>query len=133
MTPAFDWANYLTLAVNLAGQNDEAARRSAVSRAYYYVYHLAMARALANSFKLIPGEASHKQMWLLYESSPVSECNKLAVLGMRLRSRRERADYDDVYLRLDEEIGEILNTAHEFAALLDKVDRRHPNTTSQRR
>jgi hypothetical protein len=36
----FNWSGYLQLAEELAERRDEASMRSALSRAYYYIYHL---------------------------------------------------------------------------------------------
>lgn len=59
----FNWNGYFTLANELARRADEASRRSAISRAYYYVYHLALGRAATNGFQFIAGEGSHMQLW----------------------------------------------------------------------
>ena len=56
MAERFNWSGYLQLAEELGKRSDEASLRSALSRAYYYVYHLALERAEANDFKPIPGE-----------------------------------------------------------------------------
>lgn len=59
---SFDWAGYLSLADYLASRPDEAARRSAISRAYYYVYNIALRRAEQNGFVAIRGESTHTQL-----------------------------------------------------------------------
>jgi hypothetical protein len=42
---AFDWTEFLDLADDLAGRRgDPAAKRTAISRAYYASFHLASAR-----------------------------------------------------------------------------------------
>ena len=38
---AFDWHGFLTLAIKLSQEADEALSRSAISRAYYFVYNTA--------------------------------------------------------------------------------------------
>jgi len=128
---AFDWGQYLTLAGSLAGAADEASRRTAVSRAYYYVYHIALARAELNGFRAIEGGV-HKQLWNLYKDVPVPECQQLGLMGDRLKVRRERADYRDVYPRLNEEVVDMLERAREFAERLARVEARHPNPAAQR-
>ena len=55
MAEQFNWYGYLQLAEELGKRSDEASLRSALSRAYYYVYHLALERAEANDFKPIQG------------------------------------------------------------------------------
>jgi hypothetical protein len=128
---AFDWGEYLTLATTLAGQADEASQRSSVSRAYYYVYHLARTRAENNGFRPVDGGV-HRQLWSLYKGVPVPECQQLGVMGDRMKVRRERADYQGVYPRLTEEVADMLERAREFSERLGRVDARHPNPAAQR-
>ena len=47
----FDWNEYLVLARQLATAGDEASKRSAISRAYYFVFKMAFARAEATAWK----------------------------------------------------------------------------------
>lgn len=48
---SFSWSDYLSLAEELGKSVDEASLRTAVSRIYYYVYHLALSRAESNGFR----------------------------------------------------------------------------------
>ena len=123
----FDWTGYYTLATVLAGQQDEASRRSAISRAYYYVYHLALTRAVGNGFVNRPGEPSHQQLWRNYSGSPDLDCKRLAAIAKRLKEKRERADYDKFYPRIDDEINTLLNDAQDFATRLVALPARFPN------
>jgi uncharacterized protein (UPF0332 family) len=123
----FDWTGYYTLADELAARADEASRRSAISRAYYYVYHLALARAASNGFRIIEGEASHKQLWRNYGDSPEPDCRKLAEIAKRLKEKRERADYNKSYPRIDDEINELINDAQNFANRLVALPQRFPD------
>jgi len=129
---SFDWSEYFKLADELAKRKDEAALRSALSRAYYYVYHLALSRALNNGFTTRSGEGTHTQMWRNYSGSPEPDCRKLAEIGGRLKEKRERADYNQIYARIDEEIPDMLADAQDFAARLQKLNPRFPNPTSIR-
>src|ERR1700721_4134749 len=70
----------LTLADELAKSEDEAALRSAISRAYYYVYHLALDRAEKNDFTPVLGGA-HVQLWRFFGGSPDPTCRRLGDLG----------------------------------------------------
>jgi len=131
-TQHFNWISYYTLANELAARTDEASRRSAISRAYYYVYHLGYARAASNGFKLIDGETSHKQLWRNYSESPDHDCKKLAVIANRLREKRVRADYNKVFLRIDDEIEALIQDAQDFAAGLVALPPRFPDPTHVR-
>jgi uncharacterized protein (UPF0332 family) len=126
-TQPFDWTGYSALANELAARADEASRRSAISRAYYYVYHLALARAAGNGFEITAGEASHKQLWRNYSDSPEPNCRKLAEIAKRLKEKRERADYNTFYPRIDDEINELMNAAQDFAARLVVLPPRFPD------
>jgi hypothetical protein len=129
----FDWSQYLRLAQELGGRPDnEASLRSAISRAYYYVYHLALERAEANAYRPRPGEAKHAQLWRVFSGSPEPDCQRLAVIAARLKEKRERADYENHFARIDEEVPGLLAEAQAFATLLATVHSRHPNPASMR-
>ena len=132
MAEQFNWSGYLHLAEELGKRSDEASLRSALSRAYYYVYHLALERAEANDFRPISG-GTHTQLWQFFDGSPEPACKKLAILARRLKDKRVRADYNKNFNRIAEEVPEILEDARNFAAQLDRVDARHPNQRSMRR
>jgi uncharacterized protein (UPF0332 family) len=128
----FNWNEYFTLAQDLAARPDEASLRSAISRAYYYVYHLALARASANTFVPKRGEATHVQLWRLYRTSPVPDCQRLALIAEELQGKREKADYEDYYVRLIEEVPKLLSQAQKFEAMLATLPMRHPDPKSVR-
>ncbi len=132
-SPIFDWSEYLELADELAGRSDEAALRSAISRAYYYIYHLALRRAESNNFKPLSGEGTHTQLWRVFTTSPEPDCIKLGNIASRLKEKRERADYKESYARIGEDVPELLSDARDFAVRLEKLNPRHPNPKSQRR
>lgn len=128
---SFSWSDYLSLAEELGKRADEASLRSAVSRTYYYVYHLALSRAERNGFRPLTGGV-HTQLWRLFGSSPEPQCQKLAVIAGRLKQKRERADYEDIYSRLADDVPELLDLARTFASLLNSIPSRHPNSSSMR-
>jgi hypothetical protein len=128
---SFDWSDYLELAEELAKRADEASLRSAISRAYYYVFHLALIRAKANDFTFVTGGV-HTQLWRVFNESPVPDCRKLGAIASRLKIRRERADYEPIFARVGEEIPGTLADAQDFATLLVKLPARHPNPKAVR-
>ena len=131
-TQPFDWSRYFSLAEELAKRPDESALRSALSRAYYYVYHLAFTRAQINGFKVLAGEGTHQQLWRFFGASPEPDCQKLAQIAARLKEKRERADYEDYYSRLAEEVPVILANDRDFEIRLQRLNSRHPNSASVR-
>jgi uncharacterized protein (UPF0332 family) len=124
----FDWSEYFKLADELAKRTEESCRRSAMGRAYYYVYHLALARALANGLTVRPGEGTHTQMWRNFNSSPDPDTRKLGQIAQRLKEKRERADYNAHYARLEDEIPEMLADAQNFANKLSVLPARFPQS-----
>jgi hypothetical protein len=131
-TPPFDWSTYLALARELATRNDEAALRSSVSRAYYYIYHLGLTRAQNNGFIISRGESSHKQVWRLFTDNPETLCAQLGQLALRLKEKRERADYEPNYARIQDDLPIVLEDAERFQAGLTRLAPRHPNPASAR-
>lgn len=124
---AFDWNQYLVLANQLAAANDEASKRSAISRAYYCVFNIAFERCESTAGKLPRGETSHKWCWGKYQNTPEMSCRKLGIDGDRMRQRRVRADYNAADIpRLDDEVRRMLVEAQQFRVSLDALNPRYP-------
>jgi hypothetical protein len=131
---AFDWAQYLRIARELALRTDEAALRTAISRAYYYIYHLALKRVTDNNPQMKFDEGgSHAQLWAVFSENPEPACKSIGNIGNRLRDRRVRADYRDFYPRIEEDVPSILADAESCENLFLGLDPRHPNANSRRR
>jgi len=128
----FEWSQYLELANELATRSEEACLRSALSRAYYYVYNLALIRAERNGFVARQGESTHSQLWRLFSQSPEPECIYLSRITLRLKEKREKADYKPIYRRIEEEVPQVLSEAQDFAARLGRLAPRHPGSGSVR-
>ena len=133
MIAEFEWRDYLELARRLSANKDEASLRSAVSRAYYYVYHLALARAESDGYNPTRESGSHIDMWSVYLENPVPECLKLGMIGEGMRKRSSDADYRQTFPRLEEAVPGMLADAQQFADSLSKLELRHPKQSSQRR
>jgi hypothetical protein len=128
-TQPFDWPDYLTLADELAKRSEECCLRTAISRAYYYVYHLARKRVTDNGFIIIRGGDTHKQVWEKFSGSPDWDCKKLCELAKRLHDKRKQADYDMPYPKIEGEFPEVLNLARRFAVDLGRLNARLPVNT----
>ncbi len=123
----FDWHDYLRLAQQLAPLEDEAAKRTAISRAYYFMFHLARERAMRNGCKLSYAESSHKSVWDVYIRSPDTDCKSLGLEGSRLRERRNVADYDLPFKgRLPDDVQDAIEKAAAFSQRLAALDPRQP-------
>lgn len=94
----FDWADYLTLADELASRTgDEAAERTAVNRAYYAAFGVARRHLIRSGVAIPRIGAAHTHVWTSFHDTPDLTQRRIANLGRRLLRRRRRADYDDPY------------------------------------
>ena len=116
---AFDWSQYLLLAEALAEQKDnEAALRSAVSRAYYAAFclareHLLNTHILYRSRPRRP-RLSHRTVWLTYQRDIDL---RIGMDGNRLRELRNLVDYEDAVPELDNAVRSALSTSRILASL----------------
>jgi len=111
---AFDWNNYLNLAEELAKREDEASKRTSISRAYYSAFHDAILRAEQNCGRKEGGN-SHDWCWNRYIYTPDDACNQLGIDGNRLKAMRVKADYIAATIdRLDENVQRALTAARKL-------------------
>jgi len=123
----FDWNNFLTLAEELATKTDEASQRTAISRAYYCVFNLAIARAKATVGSKPEHVGYHQWCWNQYLRTPDRACNQLGISGQRMKDWRVRVDYHATDIRrLDDEVQRVLQEAHELLAGLTALDPKYP-------
>jgi uncharacterized protein (UPF0332 family) len=115
---AFDWKDYYKLATTLSGAGDEASKRTAISRGYYFAYHLALNRAKARHYSPTRVASSHKQLWEHYENNSNRDSKMLALLGGRMKRRRVKADYEDNFPRIEDAVDEIIADAQRCEAIL---------------
>jgi len=117
----FDWQNYLVLAQSLGAVNDEASQRTALSRAYYAVYHVAFERVLAVGHRIPADEkvSTHKWCWDIYRNAVDAGCKQLGLDGDRLKGKRVKADYyaEDIK-KLYETVLETLDEAARIRAAI---------------
>jgi len=93
---SFDWNEYLRLAQQLGGLADDAASRTAVSRAYYSAFHAASMSVESNKITTNPKyeRDRHLRIWNIYMDSSNKECRRIGNSGQRLKAERQYADYD---------------------------------------
>lgn len=121
----FDWHNFLLLAEELAKRGDEAAKRTAISRAYYFIFNLGYARAEANGAFI--GGDRHTQCWRRYLSTPDPTCKTLGNMGERMKLRRTSADYEaPTKARLNDDVQRSLEEARQFMSALAALPQRFP-------
>jgi hypothetical protein len=121
------WPEYILLAADLATGGSEAARRSAVSRAYYGAFNPAR-RWLEANVGPIGNRAAHKQVWDAFSvPDRASEGTRdkwevVGEIGERLRALRNQADYDDDMPDLDLRAPEAVIRAERILALLGQLE-----------
>ena len=116
----FDWDDYLTLADRLVRQApDEAAQRSAISRAYYAAYHAAAAFVRAKV--ILTAGHTHRSVWRALKADPDVDRADAGRKGDRLRWFRMAADYRNPF---PGDLGRLARTAvAEARNLIDALDR----------
>lgn len=121
----FNWNRYLDLAKDLEAKGktspqDEAQLRCAVSRAYYAAF------CIARNFLIREGHVPPKNEvhYYVYNEFSISEDEDRRRIGGYLKamsSRRKRADYDDEYRQLTNEIDYHLVMAEEVIGDIQKL------------
>lgn len=91
----------------LAARPDAAGVRSAVSRAYYALYHVVSQRLTARGFRLLVKRPEcHESVYRILANSSNTQLQAIALSLNELRHSRNRADYD-----LDDRSIEALDSA----------------------
>ena len=115
----FDWYDYFTLALELRERDDEACKRSAVSRAYYAMFCNARnALEFRGEFDRRESGSHHRDIWNHFGLGPDRERRRIGELGHRLREARRQADYDDEIPNLCSVVEGAMITANQLMAAL---------------
>ncbi len=115
---AFDWQNYLIFAEELKSRTDEAAKRTAISRAYYCVFHKAKIYAVEKlDYVYRPENPSHQSMWLKFKNKGIT-LNAIYNYGVKLKNFREDADYKDEFENIE---NCLIQTYHNATHILDQL------------
>jgi uncharacterized protein (UPF0332 family) len=116
----FDWCNYEKLAKSLRN-GDEAAKRTAISRLYYSVYHQAIQKLeQTTDFTYSRNKPAHQQVWERY----VREGRTFGAIGFkgrRLRGYREDAGYTVEISDLDELVERSFEIGEAILHWLDRI------------
>ena len=120
----FDWLEFLRLAQTLAANGDEASKRTAISRAYYFIFNLAYTRAEHNCGpKPMGPPGTHAWCWQKYSSNLDAACHALGVEGDRLKRLRHAADYKSNNIhRLDDVCNRMLADVQQLHADLTNLN-----------
>jgi hypothetical protein len=117
---AFDSRTFLDVADELGQRTDQAARRTALGRAYYAILGVAY-RALPQSdqARIGPGQI-HETTWALYSAATAQSSRRVGGIGLRLRMFRRRADYRADLSFSDRDMALALREAHLALGFLDR-------------
>jgi hypothetical protein len=126
---SFDWAEYLSLAEELHGLpasgppvGAEARQRASISRAYYAAYVLARNRLRDIDRVRIPrGTNPHQFVAIEYANDPDPIRKLIGNELIRLRSARNRCDYDDVAVQLSQLVAVSLARSAQIIADLARL------------
>lgn len=119
MTPAppFNWNEYLNLATTLSGNQDEASQRTAISRAYYAVFHAATLHAKPNGYT----ERNHGRLWKMYSADSDINARRISAMGNQMKKAREDADYASETPRVADLMTQQIANASTFLNVLAQV------------
>lgn len=121
------WSEFIVLAEELARKDSAAARRSAVSRAYYGALNSSRIWVETN-FGPIEHGSLHRRVWRTFTDAPRAAAGtrrdwaKVAELGHELRKLRNQADYAGDMPGLDRRAPEAVATAKQIIALLAELE-----------
>jgi uncharacterized protein (UPF0332 family) len=116
----FDWDKYAELAEELRQREDEAARRTAISRVYYAVYWKARKILEEDGFILSYGDSSHKQIWRTYMNKGRTR-HGIGIQGDRLHEYRLKADYEHETEDFDDVVVKAFDAAGKTLAYLKQI------------
>ncbi len=121
----FDWQDYLGLAEDLArDRSDEAALRSAISRAYYAVYHRASRYVRTQTLVPAHTDLTHRKVWNVIRTNSNLTRQQAGNRGDALKVVRFRADYDNPFPGdLQRATRDALVEAREIIELIDVIER----------
>ena len=86
--------DFLTFAKTLHASDDEAARRSSVSRAYYALYHHVRDCLRSSGIPVTTGPEAHKKMIRYLKNSEIEEAKYVGDQMDDIRKKRNDADYE---------------------------------------
>jgi uncharacterized protein (UPF0332 family) len=118
---AFDWTQYLGLAQELAQRSDEAALRTAISRAYYAVFCLSRDRLEQEGVVFLPDTNIHSLVWEEYRQSNDSIRYYIGIDGKGLRNARNIADYEAEFVDLSARTRRALQKAESILNALARL------------
>ncbi len=116
----FDWNGFHILAENLGNQEDEASKRTAISRIYYAVYHQAKILLEEDGFIFRQTESSHLQVWEEYRYKGRTH-RAIGISGKVLRDNQVKADYIKEIADIEQLTEDSFQIAEKISAYLKQI------------
>lgn len=126
---AFDWRDFLLFAHELRNETQESKQRTAIGRAYYYVYNVGLteAKKLGYNPNAPSKVGTHKRLWSWCQAQRNSDIVALGDSGNTLHARRISVDYKSVtQAGLRQDVQKQLDEARDFEILLAQITRQLP-------
>lgn len=123
-----NWRDFLPLATRLAGGLTEAEWRSAVSRAYYTVFHVARRLFADLRFTVPRADRAHQYLVFRLSNSGESAVEQAGRDLETLRRLRNRADYDETPVLTQPQADAAVQVAEAIIQVLDAA-RQEPART----
>jgi uncharacterized protein (UPF0332 family) len=122
---SFNWNDFRKVAEDLRG-GEEAEKRTAISRIYYSVYHLAKLHLESEDFQFRQFESSHRQIWDEYKDRGRTFA-AVGHAGDRLRANRIKADYINQIENVDALVARSFELAENAFSYLSQVEKKSEN------
>jgi uncharacterized protein (UPF0332 family) len=126
-----NWREFLVLANRLAASTTEAEARSAVSRAYYTVFHIARQLFLDLHFVVPRADRAHQYLVFRLSNCGVPLVEQRGHDLETLRRLRNRADYDEVPVLPLSQAAAAVQLASDIIQVLDTA-RQEPRRTQMK-
>ena len=124
---AFDWGKYIVLAEELGARSeDEAALRSAVSRAYYAAFGKARNHLHQENIHFPKNVSAHTVVWNKFREDAEEHRKVIGTIGDRLRRSRNKADYDDDFFPVASVAQDAILKAKSLIGYLENLNNGQP-------
>jgi uncharacterized protein (UPF0332 family) len=111
--------DFFALAGQLHRMQDEAAWRSAVSRAYYAAFHAAREFFVSMRFVVARSDKAHAYLWLRLQNCKDLPLERAGSELNDLRNERNKADYDFQLPLVQQRAGQLILTAERIILALE--------------
>ncbi len=119
----FDWNDFRKLAEELRKREDEAAKRTAISRVYYAIYWKARLYLEDEGFIFRQNDSSHRQIWEEYKNKGLT-FRAISISGSELHRNRVQADYFPEIKDLEILLKESFKLAENTFKYLEQIEKK---------